>query len=100
MSKEVVEVHVQSESESNGVVQCNATVCTSELCVQLERVTASRKLLDLSAQKSIAALLTRVLQYRADRGEAILSAQAEQKGVLDLDELVGEIQKANADFQL
>lgn len=68
--------------------------------MQLESVTASRKLIDSSADKTIAALLTRVLQYRADNGEAILTAQAEQKGVLDLDELVADIRRTNKDFQL
>jgi hypothetical protein len=101
-AKEVVEVHVQSESEDadRGIVQCSATVCTSELCVPLDKVTATRGLIDSSASKSIVAALTRVLQYRVDNGDSVLTANAEKSGVLHLDDLVAEIRNKDAEFQL
>jgi hypothetical protein len=101
-NKEVVEVHVQSESEDKGrgIVQCSATVCTSELCVPLDNVTATSALIGASASKSIAAVLTRVLQYRVDKGESVLTAQAETSGALHLDDVVKEIKAKDAEFQL
>lgn len=58
-----LDIHLEGETESAGIVAATAMVCTDDACFRIERVQATRALLT-SAGASLSELLQRALKAR------------------------------------